>query len=271
MNGHRCVTGAGACSHVLCARWVSRRYARSAAPWDPCGVETVSLALDRGDRVALLGRSGAGKSTLARCLSLLERPDGGEIWIDGVDALAAANLAPLRRKTQMVQQDSEGAFNPRFTALDAVEEALRYGSTTTADARWLTAHDWLDRLKVPMALRQQRARELSGGERRRVLLARALAAQPSILILDETLTSLDAASHGQIASELFQLQSAAGFALLLITHDLGLALACDRVCVMHEGQLTENGRPADVFERPASSAGRAFAAAARRLMTVQAC
>lgn len=263
MMAGRCEIGSGPCTHVLCARSITRRYdANSTAV---SGVDAVSLTLNERDRVAIVGKSGAGKSTFARCLSLLDRPDGGEIWVSGVPAWQGGSLAPLRRQVQLVPQDSEAAFNPQFTAVDAVEEPLRYGPSAPAATRRARARDWLDRLRLPRAAADRIARGLSGGERRRVLLARALATSPAVLILDEALTALDAGLAALINHELFELQAEAGFAIVLIGHDLTAARRCDRALIIDHGTLAESGTAAQVFDHPSSMAGHAFASAARRL------
>lgn len=271
MIGISCLAGAGACKHLLCARFISRRYPATVGRADLGGIDTVSFALHARERVAVVGRSGAGKSTLARCLALWERPDTGEVWVGGTLAWAARDFASLRRHVQLVLQDAETAFNPRFSALEAVEEALRYGAPASESARVARARELLDILKLPRAAADRNARGLSGGERRRVLVARALATAPSVLILDETFTSLDGESTAHVSGELFDLQAATGFALIVITHDLAAAQRCDRLVVMDDGRITESGWPAEVFDHPRSAAGRAFAAAARRLMPPLAC
>jgi ABC-type glutathione transport system ATPase component len=258
-----CCVGSGPCGHVVCARSITRRYAARDFENTRPGIAETSLSVARGERVAVIGRSGAGKSTLARCLALLDHTDAGEIWIDGV--LSSAAVRPhLRRMVQLVFQDSEAAFNPRFTSVQAVEEPLRYGPPLTAPMRIARAHQLLDLMHVPRAVVDRRVRTLSGGERRRVLLARALATSPKALILDETFTAMDEALNTAVMRTLSDLQRAAGFAIVQIGHDLDAARRCDRVVVIDGGAIVESGAAVDVLAYPRSAAGRLFADADRR-------
>jgi peptide/nickel transport system ATP-binding protein len=259
-----------ACTHVLCARSISRLYPETAAGNGTRGVRDVSISLVEGDRLAVIGRSGSGKSTLARCLALLERADSGEMWIDAIHARDWRGLALLRRRVQLVLQDAHAAFNPRFTALDAVEEPLRYGATPAAD-RLSRAARLLDRFGISRPAAARLARDLSGGERRRVLLARAMATDPRVVILDETLASLDAESCDAILHTLFDLQDEHGFAIVLVGHDLAAARRCHRAALMDDGELCELGAVGDVLDHAHSSTGRAFAVAARRLAMARPC
>jgi peptide/nickel transport system ATP-binding protein len=267
-----CQVGSGRCVHLLCARSLTRRYA-SAQQGDGVagGVERISLALNPGERLAIVGRSGAGKSTLARCLSLLDRLDAGELWVTGTNAWSTRNPAPLRRQVQLVLQDSEAAFNPRFSAMDAVEEPLRYGPSAPAALRMARARELLELVRLPRPAADVRARSLSGGQRRLVLLARGLATSPAVLILDETFTSLDGDLNASVSRMLFELQARMGFALILIGHDLKAVRECDRALIIDAGEVAESGPTADVFGNPRSAAGRSFVAAARRLAAAVPC
>ncbi|HJU44449.1 MAG TPA: ATP-binding cassette domain-containing protein [Vicinamibacterales bacterium] len=260
-----CQVDASSCSHLLCARSITRRYPALAGDGLPRGIQNVSLALSAGDRLALIGRSGSGKSTLARSLALLERVDAGEVWISGTNAWQAPHLAPLRRQVQLVLQDAHAAFNPYFTVVEAVEEPLRYGPGQSAVERLTRVRELLDLMHVPRAAADRFARDLSGGERRRVLVARALTTDPRVLILDETLVSLESDSAAGMLRTLFDLQAHLQFAIILIGHDLTAARHCDRAMLIDAGEICESGSVSDLFDRPQSTAGRAFATAARRI------
>ncbi len=227
-------------------------------------LDGVDLTLGKAARLALVGRSGSGKSTLIRCLALLEEMDGGEIWLDGEDlaSLPRRRRAAIRPGLQLVFQDPAAALNPRFTALDAVEEPMRIqGIQRMGDLRQ-RALELMDQVGLPPALASRPVPRLSGGQKRRLLLARALATRPRALFLDEPFTGLDLPLQKQIANLLLDLQAAHGFALVLVSHDLDLAGAlAGEVAVLAGGRIVERAAPADLLH-PAS---RELVAAARTL------
>ncbi|HEX3552356.1 MAG TPA: ABC transporter ATP-binding protein [Thermoanaerobaculia bacterium] len=228
----------------------------------------VDLAIGAGSRLALAGRSGSGKSTLVRCLALLETPDAGEIRLGGQDlaSLPRRRRAAFRPRLQLVFQDPAAALNPRFSALDAVEEPMRLQGLGDRRERAL---ELMARVGLPAELAGRPVPRLSGGQKRRLLLARALATRPAVLLLDEPFTGLDLPLQAQIADLLLALQASYGFALVLVAHDLGLAggagALAREVAVLDGGRIVERATAADLLRQPQHPASRELVAAARTL------
>ena len=220
-----------------------------------------TLDLAANSTLALVGRSGSGKSTLARCLVRLERADSGEIWFDGCDIgnLRERELKPVRRKLQIVFQHSATAINPRFSALEAVSEPLHIQRIGARSERRARALELLEDVGIPASWARRRSLEFSGGERQRLALARALALQPRLLILDEALSGLDRTTQHRIVSLLLDLQAKHSLAYLFITHDLLLASKLvTGVAVMESGRIVETGLSAGILAAPHSPAAQAL-------------
>jgi peptide/nickel transport system ATP-binding protein len=204
-------------------------------------VRGVDLEVHEGEVVALVGQSGSGKTTLARVVLGLEDPSAGEVWIAGErwDHLPERARRPLRRLVQYIPQDALGALDPQQTVEEHVVETLRVlGAKSAAEAPG-AARALLGRLGL-----QARAgalpRELSGGEQRRVTLARVLALAPRLVVADEPTSGLDPDRRAQVFDELVG-SLAPGAGCLLVTHDLDAALPfCHRVVVMREGRVVED-------------------------------
>ena len=216
-------------------------------------LDGVDLTLREGQIVALVGESGGGKSTLARCLALLEAPTTGEIWVAGHCAQTASRrqLAAWRPSVQLIFQDPAAAINPRFNALETVAEPLyilRQGNRRQQLSR---ARELMAEVGLAPELATRSSFELSGGQRQRLAIARALAADPRVLILDEGLASLDLSLRAQIVNMLLVLQSRFGLSYLLISHDLRtVAHLADEVAVLDHGQIVERAAPADLLAHP---------------------
>jgi peptide/nickel transport system ATP-binding protein len=226
----------------------------------------VDLTLGASARLALAGRSGSGKSTLVRCLALLEEPDGGEIRLGGQDvaALPRRRRAAVRPALQLVFQDPSAALNPRFSALDAVEEPMRIQKD--GGSRRQRALELMEQVGLPPSLASRPVPRLSGGQKRRLLLARALATRPRVLFLDEPFTGLDLPLQAQIASLLLALQASHRFALVLVSHDLDVACAmAGEVAVLAGGRIVERATPEDLLRTPRHPASRELVDAARIL------
>ncbi len=234
----------------------------------------VDLALAPAARLALIGRSGSGKSTLARCLALLEEPDGGEVRLRGenLESLPRRRRAAFRPELQLVFQDPAAALNPRFSALEAVEEPLRLNRAGDVRARRETALGLLAQVGLSPELAARPVPQLSGGQKRRLLLARALATRPRVLVLDEPFAGLDLPLQAQIAGLLRTLQEAHGFAMVLVSHDLDMAAALAvEVAVMDGGRIVERAAPAELLAHPRQPASRELVAAARALQETAPC
>jgi ABC-type glutathione transport system ATPase component len=218
--------------------------------------------------MALVGESGSGKSTLARCLALLEQPDSGDIDFDGNNLLRTEpkKLRQLRPQLQLIFQDTATAFNPRFSALEVIIEPLVIQRRGTDGERRRRALDLMERAGLPPDSAHRSALAFSGGQRQRLAIARALAAEPKFLILDETLSGLDLSMQRQILDLLIELQSRAGLAYLFISHDLGLvAQIAGEVAVMFQGKIVEQGPPAELFAKPRHAHTQALVTAMPRL------
>ncbi len=226
-------------------------------------LRNVSLDLDKGRTLGLVGPSGSGKSTLARCLALFEPPSAGEISIDGRNpwTLPRRARAPLRARVQLIFQEPAASLNPRFTAAEIVSEPLliqKRGGRREARARVL-----MEIVGLPPASAGKRALEFSGGERQRLAIARALALEPELLILDESLSGLDLSVRAQISNLLVDLQETRGLAYVLISHDLSIiAHLADEIAVMDGGEIVERAPAAELCAHPRHARTRELLAAA---------
>ncbi|MGH9737156.1 MAG: ABC transporter ATP-binding protein [Candidatus Acidiferrales bacterium] len=213
----------------------------------------VDLDVRSGATVALVGESGAGKSTLVRCLALLEKPTSGTIFLDGVNLLSLRRkqLFPVRRQIQLVFQDPASALNPGMTAAEIIEEPLAIQREGAKADRRRRALEVMDQVGLPAASAEKRPLDFSGGQRQRLAIARALALQPKLLILDEALSNLDLATRDSIVSLLNALQAKHALTYLHVLHDLRLAseLATE-VAVMFEGQIVERKSARRLFAQP---------------------
>lgn len=221
----------------------------------------VSLAVQPGEIFGIIGLSGAGKSTLVRCINLLERPDRGRVWVDGVEmtALGPAQLRAARRRIGMVFQHFN-LLNSR-TVFGNVAFPLEIAGVPRAKIRERV----MELLQlVGLADRAQAyPAQLSGGQRQRVGIARALASEPRVLLCDEPTSALDAETTAQILALLRQINRQLGITMLVITHELPVVQSiCDRVAVMADGRVEEVGDTVSVLTRPRSAAARRLVGAA---------
>ena len=216
-------------------------------------LDNVSVKIDACSTLALVGESGAGKSTLGRCLSHLEKPDSGEVCFEGRNllTLSSKSLRAVRRKIQFVFQDSAAALNPRFAAFEAVEEPLLIQSTLSRKERRNQALQMMEQVGLSIESAQRSVLEFSGGQRKRLAIARALIVRPCVLILDEALSSVDSDTQTRLTKLLLDLQVCFKLSYLFITHDLCLAArVADRIAVMQEGVIVESGDVHALFSQP---------------------
>lgn len=243
------------------ARGMSRRGERVHA------VDGIDLAVAPGEAFGLLGGSGAGKSTLVRLLLALERPDEGVVRFDGheISALSESIVRPLRRRFQPVFQDPLASLDPRMSLSEAVEEPLAAMRVGDRETRRQRVREVMDQVGLSAAVSSRLPAAVSGGERQRAAIARALALEPELLILDEPLSSLDAPVAVQVLELLVDLRRRLGLTVVLVSHDVGVVrVACDRVAVMHAGTIVEIGRTERIFDAPAHPYTRQLLQAAPR-------
>ncbi len=208
-------------------------------------VAGVSLTLRRGETLGIVGESGCGKSTLARLLVRLEDPTAGRIELDGVDvtALGPGALAGFRRRVQLVFQDPYASLNPRITVGRTLEEVLTVHRLGSRDERRRRVGELLDMVGLAGRFAGRYPHQLSGGQRQRVGIARALAVEPDVIVLDEPLSALDVSVQSGIMNLLTELRDELGVAYVFISHDLGMVRhISDRIAVMYLGRVVELGR-----------------------------
>lgn len=228
-------------------------------------VDGIDFEVRRGETVALVGESGSGKSTVARCVTRLVEPTSGEVWLDGVTitSMQRAHLAAAYSDIQMVFQDPSSSLNPRMTVSAILDEPLRIHSDQGRSEREQTIVALLESVKLSSEFVDRFPWQLSGGQRQRIGIARALAVDPKIILLDEPTASLDVSVRGQVIELLSEIQRAKGLAYLFISHDLGVVQRiADRVLVMYLGGIVESGPTTEVFENPTHPYTRALLSAA---------
>ena len=231
-------------------------------------LQGVSFAIRPESTLALVGESGSGKSTLAFCLACLERPTSGRIVFQGkeITALDEEQQRAVRPQIQLVFQDPARSLNPRFSALELVSEPLLVRGLVNKREREVRARTLLAHVGLPQEKALQRAEEFSGGQRQRLAIARALALEPKLLILDEALSALDCSVQAQIANLLLELQSSLGLTYLFITHDFAMAgHLADEIAVMERGKVVELGAADRVLREPEHEVTRRLIAATPRL------
>jgi peptide/nickel transport system ATP-binding protein len=232
-------------------------------------LHAISLALGKGECLALVGESGSGKTTLGRCVVGLHPPDAGTIWLFGrqLAPIAVKRTQEERRAVQIVFQNPDSSLNPSETVANAIARPLRLFGLAEHGAERTQVAKFLERVRLPARTLDRYPRELSGGEKQRVAIARALAARPSLIVCDEITSSLDVSIQAAIVSLLEELRLD-GLALLFITHNLALVNSiADRVLVLEAGVIREEGGIVDVIEHPTDAYTRELLAAAPELGT----
>ena len=216
-----------------------------------------ALALDAvevtpGAGVALVGESGSGKTTALRVLLGVVRPTSGSVEFDGVplDRLRGDPLRAFRRAAQPIQQDVDGALDPRQSIGSAIAEGYRAGGNTRAGSEAAVAR-LLDEVGLPASIARRHPHEVSGGQRQRAVIARALAVEPRILFLDEPTSGLDATVQVRILELVERLRGERGLGILLVSHNLGVvARLCSETLVLYRGEVVERGETRRLLEAP---------------------
>jgi oligopeptide/dipeptide ABC transporter ATP-binding protein len=233
-------------------------------------VDEVSLAIAAGESVGLVGESGCGKSTLARLIARLIDPTSGSIRFgdDDIGGAPAAGFArhPLRARIQVVFQDPADSLNPRYTAADTIAEPLALlAHVGDARARSVRVGEVADLVGLPRELLTRFPHQLSGGQKARVGIARAIALEPRLLILDEPTAALDVSVQALILNLLADLRERLGMSYLFVSHDLNIVrLLCHRVVVMYLGKVIERGPAETIFRAPRHPYTQALIAAIPR-------
>lgn len=235
-------------------RWWQKRF--------QCGaLQNITFCLAPKETLGLIGRSGAGKTTLALCLVGLEKPDAGEILINGVNlqSLDRRSASFLRREIQLIFQDSSAALNPRMSAIEIVEEPLLIQGEFTRSQRRDRALAMMERVGVSPSWAHRLPHTFSGGQRQRLAIARALVLQPKVLILDEVFVGLDLSIQGQIANLLLDLQRSNSLSYICISHNFALVgQIADKIAMMEQGRMVELTTP-EILSRSEISGERAEA------------
>lgn len=211
-------------------------------------LQDVSLSVGRGESLALVGESGSGKTTLARAVMGLQPVSGGRVLFDGQPV---TDLNRLRRDAAMMFQDATASLSPRLTVGYLVTEPFRIHRQPMTDPD-RTARDLLATVGLPPAIARRYPHELSGGQARRVGVARALALRPRLVIADEPTAGLDVSVQAEVLNLMADLRRDMGLAYLIITHNLALVRhVADRITVLYLGRVVEEGPTAQVFASPA--------------------
>jgi oligopeptide/dipeptide ABC transporter ATP-binding protein len=252
---------------LLDVRSVTKRFRLGGTTHEVHAVDDVTFTIAAGESVGLVGESGCGKSTLGKVVARLLDPTDGRVFFEGHDLgrIPAARFAttPARARIQMVFQDPADSLNPRFTAFDAIADPLRrLGGLADRAAHRRRVEEVAEVVGLPHALLGRYAHQLSGGQQQRVGIGRAIALNPSLLILDEPTSALDVSVQAVILHLLADLRRRFGLAYLFVSHDLNVVrMVTERVLVMYLGKIVEVGPSDAIFERPAHPYTRALVSA----------
>ncbi len=226
-------------------------------------VRGVSLRVPAGRTLGIVGESGCGKSTLARIMVGLIAPDEGQVILDGRGVDARRDRAAWHRQVQMVFQDPGGSLNPRRTVRQILEAPLLHLLGLDGAARAARVRELMEQVSLRPEFLDRYPHEFSGGQAQRIGIARALAALPRLIVLDEPVSALDVSVQAQVLALLRELQGRLGLTYVFISHDLAVVEAlCDRVAVMYQGAVVEEGEARAVLRAPQHAYTRLLLASA---------
>ncbi len=211
-----------------------------------------SMSIGKGETFSLVGESGAGKTTLARSILGLVTPDEGRITFNGKDLLGLnqASFKPIKRDIAMMFQDPVGCLSPRLSVQSIVTEPFKIHNVPMADSR-KEAQRLLELANLPVSFLKSYPYQLSGGQARRVGVARALALNPKLIIADEPTAGLDVSVQGEILNLMYRLQQEMGISFLVITHNLSVVRhTSDHMAIMYLGRFVETGPTDEIFKNP---------------------
>ena len=225
-------------------------------------LDGVRLEVAEGETIALVGESGSGKSTLVRLMLGLEQPTNGRLYFRQTELreLDRQTRQAFAREVSFIYQDARGSMNPRMRVGDILAEPMRLYRLCKESEVSARVSDLLERVGLPVSMIDRFPAELSGGQVRRVAVARALASEPRVIIADECVAGLDVSVQAQLLNLLRRLCHEMGLTLVFITHDLGVAsYLCQRVAVMYLGCIVEQGPTVEVLTQPLHPYTRALA------------
>jgi peptide/nickel transport system ATP-binding protein len=247
---------------------LAKRFDQGAA-----AVADFSMMIDAGESVGLVGESGSGKSTISRMICRLIDPSEGEIVFEGqsIGHIPARDFhrSPFRKDIQIVFQDPNDSLNPRFTAFDCIAHPLlRLGGMRPGDALRLRVEECAQRVGLASELLTRFPHQLSGGQKARIGIARAIACRPRLLVLDEPTAALDVSVQAVVLQLLDRLRREDDLAFLFVSHDLNVVrMMCDRTIVLQHGRIVEQGESRAMFDNPQTAYTRALVEAVPHIET----